>query len=93
MFCFVSKGRGEIFNSSKQDFLVFILWQSEQLCANELPNWITLNSKLFLLIIIKQHLLIFPFTFPGQNISHIQFNLVGGWVSTHYNGDFDQLLM
>ena len=53
-FGFVSKERGEIFNSSKQDFfLIFILRQSEQLCVNELPDWITFNSQVFLLIIVK----------------------------------------
>lgn len=78
-FClFVSKERGEIFNSSEQEFLLFILGPSEWLFANVLPNWITLKSKSFLLIVIKQHLLGFPCTFPGHNISHIQFNQIPG---------------
>ena len=54
-FGFVSEGRGEVFNSSKQ---------SEQLCVNELPDWITFNAQ-----VIPSHYCQIAFTNMSFHIS------------------------
>lgn len=59
-------------------FLVFILWQSEQVFANELPSWITLNSQVLSSHYCQRAFTVSSFPRPGHAISRIQFNPIQG---------------
>lgn len=61
-----------------RNFLVFILRQSEQVFANELPHPITLKSQVLSSHYYKRAFTVSSFPHPGHAIAHIQFSLIQG---------------